>query len=134
MLRDLLLGSFATFNAGLFSQAPAFVQQYLQRLGGAISELERLAERTPRIHARIEQLHEAYDALKAAEPIGQPFIALAHLRPEIAVESFRDFEPVLPLSTSGLVYAVIGILLAVFLFNLVLWPFRERADTARSYS
>lgn len=126
MFRDLLLGSFAASGGALFSQGPAFVQQYLQRLGGALRELERLTERTPRIDSRILELRSAHDALAAADPIAKPFVALRHLKPEIALDALRVFEPALPLSLGGLVYAATGVAMAVLLFNLALWPFRSK--------
>lgn len=132
MIRDFLLGATACLGAALFSQIPAFLQQYLQRLGGHLDEARRLREQAPHLLTRVDELRMAHDSLLMAEPLAKPFVALRHLQKDIALRAFEFFQPALPLTLEGLLYAGTGLLFAVLLFNLLWLPFRSKGEARRA--
>lgn len=142
----------------MLSQAPEFMQQYLQRLGGHLDEARRHAAEFQRVAAQsgltIEQLMaktsanadaavarlggvmraavERADALAGAEAAlrdaslwTRPFVFVRHLDTEIARATWTVFRPAVPTTTEGLVYALVGVAVALLLVNLlVVWPWR----------
>ncbi|MCW5751979.1 MAG: DUF2937 family protein [Alphaproteobacteria bacterium] len=126
MIRDVLLGAMACIWAALFSQVPAFLQQYLQRLGGHLDEARRLREQAPHLLTRIDELRMAHDSLLMAEPLARPFVAVRHLQKDIALRALEFFQPALPLTLEGLMYAGAGMVFAVLVFNLLSLPFRGK--------
>lgn len=60
-----------------------------------------------------EAIRSAHDALIAATPLLRPTVLLRHVDPELAQATFDAYNPALPLTTSGAIYALIG--------GLVLW-------------
>lgn len=121
------------------SQAQAFAHQYLQRLGGHRDEAERAwhavqegAGTAPdatgqrlaaEAHVRFQDLAQAYDTIREAAPLLKPVTLARHLDPEIASRVLVDFQPALPIDTASLAYAVVGMLLALFVYDLFKWPF-----------
>ncbi len=128
----------AVCGTGL-SQAQAFAQQYLQRLGGHRDEAERAWRAIEQsvgatvdatgqrlageAQARFQDLAQAYDAIREAAPLFKPVTLARHLDPELARRVLVDYQPALPLDTASLVYAIAGMLLALILYDLVKWPF-----------
>jgi hypothetical protein len=120
------------------SQAQAFAQQYLQRLGGHRDEAERAwhvvqnsigpdADATGQrvvaeAQARFQDLAQAYDAIHDSAPLLKPMALIRHIDPDIASRALTDFQPALPLDAASLTYAIAGMLLALLLYDLVKWP------------
>ncbi len=122
-----MVALFGAGGAAVFSQAPEFFQQYLQRLGGALDELLRLNLQVPSAQARVANLTAARDALQNAAGFERPYDFASHLQPDIALGALAAFRPALPLTIEGFLYAVFGLLLGVGLVNLVSRPARRRA-------
>ena len=127
MLRDILVALFGAGGAAVFSQAPEFFQQYLQRLGGALDELTRMNLQVPAAEARVASLTAARDALQGADALSRPYDFASHLQPDIALGALAAFRPALPLTPEGFVYAVLGLVFGVALVNLMHRPARRRA-------
>lgn len=122
------------------SQAPAFTQAYLQRLGGHIDEARRtlgLIERGEMLEqlgmtdreaaiaqftARVEELQQAFDAISDASPLLQPLIMLQHADSEIAGRVWEAFTPAIPVDAASLVYTGGGIVIALLIYELVKSP------------
>jgi hypothetical protein len=138
-----------------FSQAPEFMQQYLQRLGGHLDEarrqlahfqqvaaqagltLERLIAQTaanpePTVArlggvmretaVRVDTLAAAQDALQHATLWTRPFVFLRHLDTGIAHGTWAAYQPAVPTTAEGAIYALAGMLalLALYHFGLKL--------------
>ena len=58
--------------------------------------------------ADVDRLSAAETALKTASPLQRPFALAQHFDRAIADGAWRAFEPALPLSLEGLIYAAIG--------------------------
>lgn len=112
------------------AQAPAFAQQYLQRLGGhvdearlAVAAVAEAAAADPDafrsalalLQDRAASLEAAYSALAGADMLTRPVVLLRHLDAGIAAAAWRDFEPALPLTPGALIYGLVcaGLLMAV---------------------
>ena len=145
---DSLLAAVLAAVAGLgLSQAQAFAQQYLQRLGGHRDEAERAwqslqasigdaadttAQRlSSQAYARFQDLAGAYDAIREAAPLLKPLALARRLDSEIARRVVADYQPALPIETASLVYALAGMLLALLLYDLLKWPFAALFRPAR---
>jgi len=143
------LGSAVSGGAGgmSLSQAPAFTQAYMQRLGGHLDEARRtlgLVERGElldnlnmvdrqeairQFSERVEQLQQAYDAIAQASPIMQPVVMMRHSESEIAQRAWEAFSPAIPVDTASLVYTGVGIVVALLIYELFKTPgllFRRR--------
>ena len=104
------------------AQLPAFVQQYLQRLGGHLDEARFMAaefadgaayrELAPNVRdavldvaeRRVETLANAYNAIAGADDLTRPLVFLTHVDHGIASAAWRVFEPGVPLGWGGLAY------------------------------
>lgn len=60
-----------------------------------------------------DALREAYAALSAARPFERPQVFAEHFDRGIAEAALGDFVPTLPVSSEGLVYAAVGLLLGL---------------------
>jgi hypothetical protein len=117
-------------TAAAAAQLPAFVQQYLQRLGGHLDEARYMAAQAATgdayrdlspaarqvvlrtAEARAETLTAAHDAIAGAGDLTRPLIFLAHVDEAIAAATWRMFEPGLPLGWGGAAYGLAAALLA----------------------
>ncbi len=85
------------------------------RLGDAIAEAQ----------ARVNDLETAEAALRAASLWERPFVFLRQVDAGIAARAWAVFKPAVPVTTEGLVYAGIGMVLALVLYRvLVILPGR----------
>jgi hypothetical protein len=123
------------------SQFDAFVLQYLQRLGGHLDEAQRqytMVLDTERYRdmagearailladarSRVEELSIAAHSIADADILHRPFAFLAHMDTEIAARTFETFRPVLPVDVAGLVYAGVGVVLGLIVYELLKAPF-----------
>ncbi len=139
---DTLLGTGLAVLAGAAaSQLFAFIQQYLQRLGGHLDEARRTHEQivSDDLYAqlgpdalallvsaadrRVTQLNESHDAIAKAGLVDRPFQFFAHVDTDIAKATLESFQPALPLDAASLIYAASGIVLALIAYELVKLPF-----------
>lgn len=126
------LGS-AAFGAvgGLgLSQAPAFVQAYLQRLGGHIDEARRTVEGmqsgallpwlddaarslgAAELNLRLQELEALRERLLEAPAWWRPARLLHEADWSIAQRAAEDFVPAVPLDPASLIWTVIGVITA----------------------
>jgi len=61
----------------------------------------------------LRRLEEAYAALSGADVLARPVAFARHFDGGIAVRTFQDFAPALPLTTEGLAYAGVGALVGI---------------------
>ena len=146
---DALLGTILAALSGLgFAQLPAFMQQYLQRLGGHVDEarsnlvhvtgdaafrtLDAPARHTLAValEQRAGELATGEAAIRGAGASVRPFVFVRELDPDIALATLRAFEPALPLSAAGLVYGVAGIVIGWISYEVLKapagWALRRR--------
>lgn len=137
-------------GAGLFSQFPAFYDQYVQSLGGRLDQarlhaariaaaareqglsvdayLRHFAENSDtavRPQAEVmaaaladtERLGTALQVLTHAHLGARPLALLRHMDPDVAAATAERFAPAAPLGLEGVIYAGLGALLALALFQ-----------------
>jgi len=122
------------------SQAPAFTQAYLQRLGGHIDEARRSHELVERglllpgldpaerqaavaeFGARVEQLEQVHRAIVEAAPTLQPLVLLRHADPDIARRAWEAFVPAIPVDAASLLYTAAGVVAALLVYELLKSP------------
>ena len=138
---DALLGTVLAAVAGVaFAQLPAFIQQYLQRLGGHVDEAQLNLSQvitgasfrtldaparevlTVSLNQRVSELETGEQAITSASASVRPFIFLRELNPDIAMATFRAFEPAVPLSSAGLIYGLAGIVAGWLFYELLKVP------------
>lgn len=123
-----------------FSQAPAYTQAYLQRLGGHLDEARRTLDQIERnqmleflgpvdrtqalvqFNARVSDLEASYHAIADASPLMQPLVMLQHSDNEIAARAWEHFTPAIPLDPPSLIYTGIGVVLALVIYELIKSP------------
>jgi hypothetical protein len=118
-------------GAGILTQGPEFLQQYLQRLSGHLDEARRLLEQTPQLAPRVAELAAARDALMGASAWTKPMAFLGHPQADIAWRTFADFRPALPLTLEGLAWGLAGVVIGVAIGSLLLAPFRNSRSKVR---
>jgi len=140
----------AVFAAGSV-QGPAFVQAYLQRLGGHIDEARRTVEElrngavsrsvtddgsrerlVEAFTARLAELEASRDAILNAHPLWQPLAMARQADRDIASATADAFTPAMPLDPNSLIYAVIGLALGWAIWELLQWPVKARARKRRA--
>lgn len=122
------------------SQAPAFTQAYLQRLGGHIDEarrtlgliergelLERLgpddrADAVAQFSSRVAELEWAYRSIIDSPAMLQPMMMLRHAEADIASRAWESFTPAIPVDPPSLVYTGLGVVLALIIYELFKSP------------
>lgn len=127
------------------SQSMAFVQAYLQRLGGHIDETARTVaglrngDIAPAIddpvardslvvafEARLAELEAARAAITESAALWQPVALLNHMDRGIAERTANEFVPAIPLDPPSLAYALAGLVLGWIVWGAVTWPMRRR--------
>ena len=142
----------AAFGGLTASQLPEFSQQYRQRLGGALEELNRIVaefdadahrnrltrEEAVRTYttsdepflrdqavsvsatlSRQERLAEQRARLESAPPIMRPVVMLSHPDDAVMRGAWTDYEPAVPVTTAGFVWAAVGFFLFGGLVSLI---------------
>lgn len=85
------------------------------KLGGVIADTQ----------ARVESLAAAESALREASVWERPFVFMSHVDHDIAARTWEVFRPAVPVTAEGFVYAAVGMLLALGIYQLaVAWPAR----------
>ncbi len=101
MFGRLVTYGFAGGGAAAASQAPAYAQQYVQRLGGAVAELERSVAEYEALAARQGQTLRAWlDSMQGNAPVAEmkavilgQIERLAQLKADLAALSAGDWSP-----------------------------------------
>lgn len=122
------------------SQAPAYTQAYLQRLGGHLDEARRTldlvergvlvpelteAEREQAVAGfadRVTELEATYSAIADASPFMQPILMLRHGDSEIARRAWEAFTPAVPIDAPSLIWTGLGVVLALAVYELCKSP------------
>lgn len=120
-----------------FSQAPAFTQAYLQRLGGHVDEARLTLERVAagdllpwlapegraaavgELQVRLDELLDLQTKLQDTPALLRPLAMLRQGEWSIAERAAGDFVPAVPLDPASLTWTGIGIVLAVVLYELL---------------
>jgi hypothetical protein len=144
------LGS-ASFGAvgGLgLSQAPAFVQAYLQRLGGHIDEARRTVEGMQRgellpwlddtarslgaaeLSLRLQELEALRERLLEVPAWWRPARLLQQADWSIARRAAEDFVPAVPLDPASLIWTGVGVIVAALAWETCKIPawYTQRRD------
>lgn len=139
---DMLIGAIcATAAAMAASQTQAFLQQYLQRLGGHLDEARLYLDNVQtgvryqvmsdavrreletEAQARVSELQTAFDAISNAGVFARPFVFLREFDDGILTGTMNSFVPALPLESSALVYVIVGMVLALVIYEIIKLPF-----------
>jgi hypothetical protein len=141
---DSMAGTVIAIISGLASlQLPAFINAYLQRLGGHLDEArlglaaiktgragtiaeeasyrERLAATA---QERIDYLETAQSAIAQAGSFEKPLKFFTHMDNDIAYATAQSFTPALPLDLPSLIFAVLGIVVGWLLWGTIKMPVR----------
>ncbi len=142
-LDSLAGGVLAAAGGMVTSQSLAFVQQYLQRLGGHLDEArlnlriilenaevpsagpapEAMRPIVETTQARLAHLQEAHDAIATADLWHRPFVFLNHADWAIARATADRFQPAIPIDLHSLVFTLGGVVLALILWEILKLPF-----------
>lgn len=141
----LIGAAIAALGAASAAQGPAFVQAYLQRLGGHIDEAQRtLNELSGGAAARLVDDGTARDRLvgafaerlgdleasrvtiESASPLWRPIALALHGDRDIASATAEAFTPALPLDGVSLLYALAGLLIGWSVWELCQWPVKAK--------
>lgn len=130
----------AAFVGLCFAQVPAFIQQYMQRLGGHVDEARLSVGRvstdaslrtldasssqllTASLEQRLRGLEGGEQAISGASATIRPFVFLRELDVDIANATLNLFEPAVPLSLAGVAYGLVGMVAGWLLYELVKMP------------
>lgn len=122
------------------SQAPAFTQAYMQRLGGHLDEAKRTlrqiesgellgflqggerAQAISQFQQRVTELEAAYQAIDLAGPLMRPLMVLRHADADVAARAWEHFTPAIPIDPPSLIYTGIGILAALLVYEIAKAP------------
>ncbi len=114
----------AARNVALFREAAhesgRTLEEYIQRfLNETDPDFVRQGEIMQQIVERYETLLAALTALESANLFTRPFVFLYHMHTDIAWNALRVFQPGVPTTLEGLVYALAGILLGLLIYNSI---------------
>lgn len=147
----LIGAGIAALGAASAAQGPAFVQAYLQRLGGHIDEARRTLNeisggdaarivgdgqaRDQLVDAfatRLSDLEAARNAIESATPLWQPVMLGLHGDRDIASAAAEAFTPAMPFDATSLVYAFVGLLIGWAFWELCQWPVKVKLRRRRA--
>lgn len=95
-------------------------QEYLARAEAEGGQFTRvLVEGARQTLAALERLQAAYEAFSIATPLGRPIAFARHFDAEILDSTVDHFQPAVPLTPEGLIYAAAGLLAGVGLLALL---------------
>jgi len=147
----LIGAAIAALGAATSAQGPAFVQAYLQRLGGHVDEARRTlnelsggdaarlvgdgAARDRLVGAfteRLGDLEASRSAVESASPLWRPIALALHGDREIAAAAADAFTPAMPLDGTSLIYAFVGLLVGWSVWELCQWPVKAKLRRRRA--
>jgi hypothetical protein len=105
--RDVASQSGLTLD-GLISRTDANSDPAVAKLGGVMTEAV----------ARVAHLEQAQAAIQNASPWTRPFAFLGHAEHDIVRATMHAFQPAVPTTVEGLVYALLGMLVLLATYHL----------------
>lgn len=97
-------------------------QEYLARAEAEGGQFTRvLVEGARQTLTALERLQAAYEAFSIATPLGRPIVFARHFDAEVLDSTAAHFQPAVPLTPEGLVYAGLGLLIGIGLLGLLEW-------------
>lgn len=107
--------------AGAAAQGQKSVPQYIQRfIDSGDQDFILQGELMERMTLRYGNLSEALEDLNTTSIWAKPFVFIRDFNWDIASITFTDFQPGLPFTLEGLVYALIGIGIGYGLFSVII--------------
>ncbi|MDZ7791175.1 MAG: DUF2937 family protein [Xanthomonadales bacterium] len=122
------------------SQAPAYTQAYLQRLGGHLDEARHTLDLVERgvlvpeltdiereqamrgFADRVAELEATYSSIADASPLLQPVLMMRHADSDIARRAWEAFTPAVPVDAPSLIWTGVGVLAALLIYELFKSP------------
>jgi hypothetical protein len=92
----------------LIGQTSANANSAVAKLGGVMTEAV----------TRVDTLTAAQSAIQHASLWSRPFVFLQHLDPSIARATWAVFQPAVPTTVEGLIYALLGMLILMAFYHL----------------
>lgn len=137
---ELKLQMDAMANIATLSQKS--VKQYIQRfIDSGDPDFMRQGDILLWTHERYDQLTNALNQLSGASMTSKPFVFLRDLNWEVARSTLSEFQPGIPFTAEGFIYALIGIGIGFGVFFLLITllrfccrPFVKRQPTNTSIS
>ena len=102
-------------------------EQAVDRLEANPDELAKARGRD--IEATVERaarLGRQRDAFATSGPISQYAVLLEDFDPRLARQAYRDFEPAVPVTSSGLLAGLTGLVTGWLLTHAIAWPLRRK--------
>ena len=81
---------------------------------------------------RAARLARQRDAFSSAGPVSQYAVMIEDFDPRLAQQAYRDFQPAVPVTSSGVVAGLAGFLAGWLLTHGVAWPIRRLGRRPRS--
>lgn len=111
--------------ASAAAQGHKSVPQYIQRfIDSGDQDFMLQGELMQRMTLRFGHLSEALQDLSSTSIWSKPFVFIRDFNWEIAQSTFADFQPGIPFTLEGLMYALIGIGMGYGLFSLLAFVWR----------
>ena len=85
--------------------------------------------------ARADRLKRQRTAFASAGPVSQYAVMVRDFDPRLASQTYRDFQPAVPVTSAGVTAGGLGLVLGWILTHVVAWPLRRgrrRADVRAS--
>jgi hypothetical protein len=117
---DKILNSLCTLFTGLLlMQFPAFLVQYLQRLGGHVDEAKSFALKTklPEAIARSKELLSSYKDIESANIFLKLPSFIYNIDFDIAKKAYNKFVPGIVFNKMSIFYIIIGIVLGIIIYS-----------------
>lgn len=115
---ELKLQIDAIANSALLGQKS--LQQYIQRfIDSGDADFRRQGELMHLMTERYESLAEAMQTLTTASPLIKPWVFMRDFNWDIARMTFADFQPGVPFTLEGIMYAIMGIGVGYGIFFLI---------------
>ena len=122
IVRSLADGVFGAAGAAGGSQIPEFMQQYIQKLDVVALGLQRAGDHAVDAAA----IGANVDALVQAGGAERFVLFIRTLQGDVAMQTWSFFRPALPLTLESIAYALVGIVLALILRQIIAVPFHRR--------
>jgi len=95
----------------------SYIELFITHTDPGIVRQGQLIQRTIE---RASELAEALQAIKEASVFTRPFVFLAKVKYPIARATLEDFQPAVPLTLESVIYAFIGLFIALVFYQFVL--------------
>ena len=95
----------------------SYIELFITHTDPGIVRQGQLIQRTIE---RASELAEALQAIKEASVFTRPFVFLAKVKYPIARATLEDFQPAVPLTLESVIYAFIGLFIALAFYQFVL--------------